>query len=183
MAAKDLQKDIFLTCRSIFAGQNALIRKRKAVRDVLSQHKSKLVHLVSRHGWDKVTDVAKGLLERRIFESNLQAKGAFPELFETSPSRGAQRAASEIEAAHSEAEALAEAEPIDADWNSRRDTDGGLPINGMLSSKGPESFTYKSGFRNTRTEGMLRDWGSYSKTSAAASSTVCSACSACFVFF
>lgn len=42
----------------------------------------------------------------------MRAKIEFPELYEASPSRGAQRTASEIEAARSEAEALVEAAPI-----------------------------------------------------------------------
>jgi hypothetical protein len=51
-------------------------------------------------------DILKALLEFRVFESDIQAKISFPELFQTTPSRGVQRAAFENEAARSEAEAL-----------------------------------------------------------------------------
>jgi len=50
----------------------------------------------------------KALLDQRVFESELKAKIAFPELFQTSPARDVQRNESENDAARSVAEALEE---------------------------------------------------------------------------
>jgi hypothetical protein len=53
--------------------------------------------------------VAKGLLEEQIFESTLNAKIKFPEVFEVSPAQSAERTASEAEAARTEADAIKDA--------------------------------------------------------------------------
>ena len=50
----------------------------------------------------------KTLLDQRVFEPELKAKIAFPELFQTSPARDVQRNESENDAARSAAEALEE---------------------------------------------------------------------------
>ncbi|OQE07897.1 hypothetical protein PENFLA_c148G08991 [Penicillium flavigenum] len=52
---------------------------------------------------DPDESVAKKLLESRVFDSTLKAKIRFPELFDVSPTRCAEREASEAEAARDEA--------------------------------------------------------------------------------
>lgn len=60
-----------------------------------------------------VVDVIWSLLDSGVFESELKAKLAFPELYQPSPARNLQHDASEQEAARSEAEALDEASKSD----------------------------------------------------------------------
>jgi hypothetical protein len=99
------RRRVFLAYRTVFNGTNAHIRKIKKVREVVQSHKS-FEPLIRDLDFDKVVDVVKSLLDQSIFESELQAKITFPELFRSSPARDVQRSASEVDAARSEAEAL-----------------------------------------------------------------------------
>jgi len=99
---------IFLAYRTVFTGPHAQIRKSKKVREVIEQHKGSFKPLIRDFGFDKVADIVKTLLDQRVFESELKAKIAFPELFQTSPARDVQRNESENDAARSVAEALEE---------------------------------------------------------------------------
>jgi hypothetical protein len=99
---------VFLAYRTVFTGPHAQIRKSKKVREVIEQHRGSFQPLVRDFGLDKVVDIVKALLDQRVFESELKAKIAFPELFQTSPARDVQRNESENDAARSAAEALEE---------------------------------------------------------------------------
>ena len=108
---KDFQKDVFTHCRNALAGQNALIRRSKKIKEILDKHKGSIKPLLQSHKIDKIAECAQFLLQNGIFESGLKAKIFFPELFETSSSRGVQRAESVSEAGRAEAEAFAEIQP------------------------------------------------------------------------
>lgn len=99
---------VFLAYRTVFTGPHAQIRKSRKVREVIEQHRGSFQSLISDFGFDKVADIVKTLLDQRIFESELRAKIAFPDLFQTSPARDVQRNESENDAAQSAAEALEE---------------------------------------------------------------------------
>lgn len=106
-SAEDRRR-VYLACRPIFAGSNALLRKPKKIRELLSMHLKSIQLLVQNFSIKTVTDIVKILLERRIFQSDVKAKIEFSELFHSSPARDAQRATSENDAARSVAEALDE---------------------------------------------------------------------------
>jgi hypothetical protein len=99
---------VFLAYRTVFTGPHAQIRKSKKVREVIEQHSASFQPLLKDFGFDQVADIVKNLLDQRVFESELKAKIAFPELFQTSPARDVQRNESENDAARSVAEALEE---------------------------------------------------------------------------
>ncbi|KAH8684278.1 hypothetical protein BGZ60DRAFT_397194 [Tricladium varicosporioides] len=99
---------VFLAYRTVFTGPHAQIRKSKKVREVIEQHRASFEPLITDFGFDKVADIVKTLLDQHVFQSELKAKIAFPELFQTSPARDVQRNASENDAARSVAEALEE---------------------------------------------------------------------------
>jgi hypothetical protein len=99
---------VFLAYRTVFTGPHAQIRKSKKVREVIEQHGGSFQPLIKDFGFDKVVDIVKTLLDQRVFESELKAKIAFPELFQTSPARDVQRNESENDAARSVAEAIEE---------------------------------------------------------------------------
>ncbi|KFY17971.1 hypothetical protein V492_00221 [Pseudogymnoascus sp. VKM F-4246] len=102
------KRRVFLAYRSLFSGDNSNLRQAKPIRKLVNKHLSSFRALIKDFGSSKTVDILKALLEVRVFESDLQAKIAFPELFQTTPSRSVQRAAFEDEAARSEAEALEE---------------------------------------------------------------------------
>jgi hypothetical protein len=102
------RRRVFLAYRTVFTGPQAQIRKSKKVREVLQQHKGSFKSLINDLGFEKVIDIVKALLDERVFESELKAKIAFPELFQSSAIRDVQRNASENDAARSAAEALEE---------------------------------------------------------------------------
>lgn len=99
---------VFLAYRTVFTGPHAQIRKSKKVREVIEQHRGSFQTLIRDFGFDKVADIVKTLLDQRVFESELKAKIAFPELFQTSLARDVHRNESENDAARSAAEALEE---------------------------------------------------------------------------
>lgn len=111
MSSKEVRKEVYVSCRSIFVGQNAQLRRPKKVKEVLQQQELKIMPLLNKYGLDEVAVYARNLLDSRVFESQLRAKIEFPDLFEISPLRDVQRTESEHEAVRSEAEALAEVEP------------------------------------------------------------------------
>jgi len=100
------KRRVYLACRTVFAGPNAQLRKPKKVRELIEVHRSAFSPLIKDFGLEKVTEIILILLNGRIFQSELKAKIAFPELFRTTPSRDVQRAESENDAVRSEAEAL-----------------------------------------------------------------------------
>jgi hypothetical protein len=103
------KRRVYLACRTVFAGPNAQLRKPKKVRELIEVHaQTAFSHLINDFGLEKVTEIILILLNGRIFQSELKAKIAFPELFRTTPSRDVLRAESENDAARSEAEALEE---------------------------------------------------------------------------
>jgi hypothetical protein len=102
------KRRVFLAYRSLFSGDNANLRQAKKIRKLVQKHSSSFGALIKDFGSDKTVDILKTLLEVRVFESDIQAKITFPDLFQTTLSRSVQRAASENEVARSEAEALEE---------------------------------------------------------------------------
>ncbi|KAF6831256.1 ubiquinol-cytochrome-c reductase cytochrome c1 [Colletotrichum musicola] len=105
----DERQRVYTTCRAIFSGNAALLRRPKTVRkELVKNRKGALANLFQAFGEVKLTEIARQLLESRIFESDLRAKVEFPDLFRTSPLQDAQREASEADAAKSLAGVLGE---------------------------------------------------------------------------
>ena len=102
------KRRVYLACRAIFTGNNAQLRRRKKIRELLEKRKCSLAPLIRDFGITKITEILRILLESQIFQSDLKAKVEFPELFHSSPDRDIQRAESEQNAARSVAEALEE---------------------------------------------------------------------------
>ncbi|KAN0068548.1 hypothetical protein V8E54_013272 [Elaphomyces granulatus] len=109
------KRRVYLACRPIFTGNNALLRKQKKIRELLDKHKSPLHPLVRDFDINKIVEILKILLEKEIFQSEVKAKIEFPELFQSSPERSVQRTASENDAARSMAEALEDIESLEAE--------------------------------------------------------------------
>lgn len=102
------ERRVYLACRPIFAGNNALLRRHKKICELVKEHEESLHQLIRDFTTGKVVSIIKTLLERDIFYSDVKAKIEFPELYLSSPGRDVQRAASENDAARSAAEALDE---------------------------------------------------------------------------
>ena len=96
---------VYLHCSSIFSGANALVRKAKKVSQLLQTHRASINTLTREFTVSDIATVAKELLEEQIFESQPRARLRFPELFQPSETREAEREASEEEAIRIEAEA------------------------------------------------------------------------------
>ncbi|KAI0879796.1 uncharacterized protein GGS22DRAFT_182809 [Annulohypoxylon maeteangense] len=112
------KRRVYLACRAIFAGDKAQLRRPKKVREEIVKRPWALGSLTHDLGIEKVVEILRDLLERRVFESELKAKVEFPELFHSSLDQEVQREASEIDAARSAAEALEEiasAEHVDGE--------------------------------------------------------------------
>ena len=96
---------VYLHCSSIFSGANAQVRKPKTVTRLLQERKASIKILTEEFPLPAIAAIAKELLEEQIFESLPRAKLRFPELFQTSETQEAERAASEAEVVRIEAEA------------------------------------------------------------------------------
>ena len=108
------QQRIFLAYRALFEGQNGQVRQPKTIKKILKTSKNSSSPLAKSLSLDKVVSVLKGLLERGVFSSELNAKLAFPVLYKTSPEQDARHEASDEGAAKEEAEALQEVEALDS---------------------------------------------------------------------
>lgn len=102
------RRRVYITCRPIFTGDNALLRREKKIRNLVRKNKLSLTKLLSELGEDKLVAVLKGLLEENVFVSEVCARAIFPDLFQTTPSRNAEREVSEAKAAKSAAKAVEE---------------------------------------------------------------------------
>lgn len=106
IANMEKEQRVFLTYRAIFEGTLSQVRQTKAISKVVSQNRKSATTLLKSLGEKEVIPVLKSLLERKVFESEVEAKLAFPNLFTTSLAQDVQHNASEADAARSEAEAL-----------------------------------------------------------------------------
>lgn len=102
------KRRVYLACRAIFAGNNALLRKSKKIRELVVSHNAALAPIIRDFKVEKVLEILKILLEGQVFQSDVKAKIEFPELFRSSPTRDVQRTTSENDAARSVAEVLEE---------------------------------------------------------------------------
>lgn len=104
---------VYLSLKNVFRGQDAQLRISKKIAKLIQQQvddgATDLSALVAEHGFDPVCATAKALLQKQVFESTLQAKIRFPEVFEVSPAQSVERAASEVEAARDDANAIRDA--------------------------------------------------------------------------
>jgi hypothetical protein len=122
------KRRVYLAYRTVFAGPNAQLRKPKKVREVIEARQNAFSPLIKDFGLEKVIEIVIILLNGQVFQSELKAKIAFPELFRTTPSRDEQHAASENDAVRSEAEALEDllsAEEVEEKGDNRRDEERG----------------------------------------------------------
>lgn len=99
---------VYLALRGVFSGEDAKIRSAKAIRKQIQKHQQRedVKSLLNNHNQDHVFNTARELLESHIFESTIDAKIRFPEVFSISPAQSADREQSEEEAARSEANAI-----------------------------------------------------------------------------
>lgn len=131
------ERRVFLAYRAVFDGNNAQIRQPKAILKVVSQHRQSSQILLKGLGEKHVIGTLKKLLERKVFESELEAKLAFPNLFTTSLAQDVQHNASEADAARSEAEALEDITFLEGD----RDDALVDEVSSVLPGIGPADFS------------------------------------------
>ncbi|KAI1848975.1 hypothetical protein JX265_001306 [Neoarthrinium moseri] len=106
MVTKAQQRRVYLACRNVFTGDKALLRKKRKIQDEIARRPKAMASLIKDFGQEELTKILMGMLERRIFESDIRAKLEFPELFQVSPEQHAMREESELDAARSMSEAL-----------------------------------------------------------------------------
>lgn len=105
------ERVIYLALKNVFQGPNAKLRKRATIRKLIREANGQddIADLLREHNPDVLCKLTQKLLSQNIFESTLNAKLRFPELFDTSPTQSAEDQASEAEAARHEADAIEQA--------------------------------------------------------------------------
>ncbi|KAB5516962.1 hypothetical protein GE09DRAFT_1159085 [Coniochaeta sp. 2T2.1] len=98
----------YVALKNVFKGSDAEVRQLPKIRKLIlnNQEQHNVANLIKAYNIDTVCNTARTLLTERIFESTLEAKICFPEVFDVSPAQSAAREASEVEAAKNEANAL-----------------------------------------------------------------------------
>ena len=102
------ERVVYLVLKNLFKGPEAKVRQPKSIHKVIQRNETNgdVASLVDAHGINAICNTTRTLLTEQIFESTLNAKLRFPEIFDISPAQSAEREASEAEAARSEADAL-----------------------------------------------------------------------------
>jgi hypothetical protein len=103
------ERTVYLAFKNVFKGMDAQTRTDKTIKKKIQKYEGcseEIRALVQEHNLDNVRKSIKTLLEGDVFGSTLKAKMRFPELFDVSPAQSAERAASEAEAARTEADAM-----------------------------------------------------------------------------
>ncbi|KAI9894376.1 MAG: hypothetical protein M1814_003132 [Vezdaea aestivalis] len=116
------EKEVFLACRQIFSGKNALIRQPKKIKDVLDGHKSELTVLISSYGLSSIIDTARDLLKIGVFESTAIRLSKRVGLVYMKTSEGA--ASLEFKSAKSELDCSEELNIALAEFSEEKDFDG-----------------------------------------------------------
>lgn len=106
MASAAERRQIFLACKTIFSGPNALLRKPRTIERHLAEHQASLQLSIPSFDIARVTDVLRPLLAKKVFQSETQAKMEFPDLF------APQAEGSQPEPAPSATEMVAELDPF-----------------------------------------------------------------------
>ncbi|KAK1083664.1 hypothetical protein LTR33_003123 [Friedmanniomyces endolithicus] len=102
---------VYLALRHEFPKGDAPSKLKKIKERGLKQgESSEMKALIQEHNIDSICQVAKRLLDDRVYHSTIQAKIRCPEVFEVSPAQSAKRNAPEAEAARCEADALKDVE-------------------------------------------------------------------------
>ncbi|KAF2453301.1 hypothetical protein BDY21DRAFT_382199 [Lineolata rhizophorae] len=131
---------VYLSYRAIFTGQNAKI-KQKAVRPLVDKHAKTFRKMHREIGLEKVVNILKDLLQKEVFESDRRAREVFPEVFLSSRAKNTERAASENDAARSEAETLraleSGGEDVGAGCSYSHDNGGAVEVNDVAELSVP----------------------------------------------
>lgn len=113
MVPKNIVEDrvVYVAFNSIFQGQDSQIRKLPPIKKLVRKHQKEpqVAQLLEEYGAPVIYETLQRLLGCQIFESTLNAKCEFPQLFEVSRAQSAERAISEAEAAAGHAKAVEEA--------------------------------------------------------------------------
>jgi len=107
------QKKVYIAYRAFFKGEDARIRERMAIPDIVAQHLKSGQIVVEGLSLMQVADILRELLQRNIFESEVEARLTFPDLFATTLAQDVQHSFLEGDAAKSEGKELNEIALLD----------------------------------------------------------------------
>lgn len=125
------RRRVYVYCRPIFtSGNNAQLRKRKKIKQVIKANKRLLQSLLGDMSEKTLVETLHDLLNKNIFSSEFCAKVEFPSLFRSSPLREVQRQTSELNAARSTAVVLDEIASQDGERQSLEIVEEG-PVDGV----------------------------------------------------
>lgn len=102
-------QQVYLLCRAIFSGGDARIRNTVAIKKRIDDNRKSLRPLIKEGGQEPLIATLKDLLRKQIFEAEVKAKIAFPDLFQDQLNRDAERDESEMNAALSYKQELKDA--------------------------------------------------------------------------
>ncbi|ODM16652.1 hypothetical protein SI65_08159 [Aspergillus cristatus] len=102
------KRQIFLACKAIFIGPNALLRKSKTIKKRITKHQAALNTSIPNFEINRVTNIVQALLKKQVFQSDTKAKMEFPDIFTPSPANNVKSNVFEADADRSAAHILEE---------------------------------------------------------------------------
>ncbi|KAE8421648.1 hypothetical protein BDV36DRAFT_304377 [Aspergillus pseudocaelatus] len=106
------RRQVFLACKAIFSGPDALLRRSKAISKRLAEHQSSLCTLIPDFDINRVSLIVQELLKDGVFESDIKARLIFPDLPAPSTTKKSEQDSFEDEAARTIAETVREVESV-----------------------------------------------------------------------
>ncbi|KAE8373329.1 hypothetical protein BDV26DRAFT_301180 [Aspergillus bertholletiae] len=106
------QRQVFLACKAIFSGPNALLRKEKPIKKLITEHKSSLCKLIPGFDVNRVSLITKELLKDGVFQSEVKARLMFPNVPTPSMTKKREHGTCEGEATRTVIETVQEIEPV-----------------------------------------------------------------------
>ncbi len=79
------KSQVYLTCRPIFCGENAKVRKQKVVKDFIKRSRASLLPLLKINGEAKLIAVLRELLEAAYLSQRKKPKQPFLSCFASHP--------------------------------------------------------------------------------------------------
>lgn len=125
------QRRVYIAYRAIFNGDKALVRKRKRISKIVSQHHQSGKSLVEGLEENDIVRILEVLLTKKIFKMDSAARLAFPDLFTTALAMTAQHSSSEADVAKSHAEMLEDIANLDSNQNGE-EMDSHDPVHPIL---------------------------------------------------
>lgn len=94
------KREVYIACKTLFAGPNASLRKLKCIEKQMTQNQATLKKSIPNLNINRAANIAQYLLQKGAFESDSKAKAEIPSLSAPSPAKKPQNDVPKPEVVH-----------------------------------------------------------------------------------